>query len=81
MREDSVTSPKLGSDHKVWVMEVPTWVNIIPLTPEGEVVLVNQYRFGTEQASLETQQTQEMVMILKDLNQRLLLTVEMMGLT
>ena len=53
MREDSVTSPKLGSDHKVWVMEVPTWVNIIPLTPEGEVVLVNQYRFGTEQASLE----------------------------
>ena len=50
MREDSVTSPKLGSDHKVWVMEVPTWVNIIPLTSKGEVVLVNQYRFGTEQA-------------------------------
>jgi 8-oxo-dGTP pyrophosphatase MutT (NUDIX family) len=34
-------------------MEVPTWVNIIPLTPEGEVILVNQYRFGMEKTSLE----------------------------
>ena len=53
MREDLVTSPKLGSDHSVWVMEVPTWVNIIPLTTEGKVVLVNQYRFGMEKSSLE----------------------------
>ena len=53
MREDLVTSPKLGSDHSVWVMEVPTWVNIIPLTAEGKVVLVNQYRFGMEKSSLE----------------------------
>lgn len=53
MREDLVTSPKLKSDHSVWVMEVPTWVNIIPLTPEGEVILVNQYRFGMEKTSLE----------------------------
>ena len=45
MREDLVTSPKLGSDHSVWVMEVPTWVNIIPITTDGEVILVNQYRF------------------------------------
>ena len=53
MREDSVTSPKLGTDHDVWVMEAPTWVNIIPLTPQREVVMVNQYRFGSEKASLE----------------------------
>jgi hypothetical protein len=46
MREDLVTSPKLGSDHRVWVMETPTWVNIIPITTNGEVILVNQYRFG-----------------------------------
>ena len=32
MREDLVTSPKLGTEHKVWVMEVPTWVNIIPVS-------------------------------------------------
>ena len=53
MREDLVTSPKLGSDHSVWVMEVPTWVNIIPITTNGEVILVNQYRFGMDKSSLE----------------------------
>ena len=53
MREDLVTSPKLGTEHSVWVMEVPTWVNIIPMTSSGEVILVNQYRFGLEKTSLE----------------------------
>ena len=53
MREDLVTSPKLGTEHKVWVMEVPTWVNIIPITSSGEVILVNQYRFGLERTSIE----------------------------
>ena len=53
MREDLVTSPKLGSDHSVWVMEVPTWVNIIPITTEGDVILVNQHRFGMDKSSLE----------------------------
>ena len=53
MREDLVTSPKLGSDHSVWVMEVPTWVNIIPITKDGEVILVNQHRFGMDKSSLE----------------------------
>ena len=53
MRQDEVTSPKLKSNHQVWVMEVPTWVNIIPITHKGEVVLVNQYRFGMEKFSLE----------------------------
>ena len=53
MREDLVRSPKLGTEHRVWVMEVPTWVNIIPITSSGEVILVNQYRFGLEKTSLE----------------------------
>ena len=53
MREDLVTSPKLKTDHNVWVMEVPTWVNIIPITPQNDVVLVDQYRFGSEKSSLE----------------------------
>ena len=53
MREDLVTSPKLSTDHKVWGMEVPTWGNIIPITPQNDVVLVDQYRFGSEKSSLE----------------------------
>ena len=53
LREDIVESPKLETEHKVWAMEVPTWVNIIPITSLGEVILVNQYRFGMEKFSLE----------------------------
>ena len=53
MREDLVTSPRLGSEHNVWVMETPTWVNIVPITSKGEVVLVDQYRFGMQKTSLE----------------------------
>ena len=31
----------------------PDWINVIPLTAEGEVLLVRQYRFGTEDFTLE----------------------------
>ena len=29
------------------VIELPTWLNIVALTPEGRVVLVTEYRHGT----------------------------------
>lgn len=29
------------------------WVNVIPLTPEGKVVMVRQYRLGTRRETLE----------------------------
>jgi 8-oxo-dGTP pyrophosphatase MutT (NUDIX family) len=34
-------------------VHVRDWVNIVALTPEGEVVLVRQFRFGIETLSLE----------------------------
>lgn len=34
-------------------MESSSWVNIIPLTPENEVVMVRQYRHGTREITLE----------------------------
>jgi len=36
-----------------YVLDIPTWVNVIALTPEREVVLVEQYRFGIAGPSLE----------------------------
>lgn len=36
-----------------WVIEAPDWINVIPLTPEGRVLLVRQYRFGTQEFTLE----------------------------
>jgi 8-oxo-dGTP pyrophosphatase MutT (NUDIX family) len=36
-----------------FVVEVPPWCNVIPVTPDRQLVLVWQYRFGTEELSLE----------------------------
>jgi len=36
-----------------YVLDAPTWVNIIPLTPDNEVVLVRQYRHGIEDFTIE----------------------------
>ncbi|MCW9706879.1 NUDIX hydrolase [Fodinibius salsisoli] len=36
-----------------YVLEAPQWVNVLPITEEEEVVLVEQYRYGIEQPTLE----------------------------
>ena len=53
LREDRVISPKKESEHPVWVIDTPDWVNIIPITKENEVIIINQHRFGTEKLCLE----------------------------
>ena len=53
LREDRVISPKKKSEHPVWVIDTPNWVNIIPITKKNEVILINQHRFGTEKLCLE----------------------------
>ncbi|MEX0723449.1 MAG: NUDIX hydrolase [Gracilimonas sp.] len=35
------------------IVEAPDWMNVIPLTPDNEIVLVEQYRYGIEQPTLE----------------------------
>ena len=32
---------------------MPDWINVIPLTDDGQVVMVRQYRFGIEGFTLE----------------------------
>jgi ADP-ribose pyrophosphatase len=39
--------------HDVFVFACPDWCNVIAETEEGELVLVWQYRFGTDALSLE----------------------------
>ncbi len=36
-----------------YVLNAPEWINIIALTPENEVILVEQYRAGIHQPTLE----------------------------
>lgn len=46
-------SPRTGNPHKFVVLDAPDWINIIPLTPDGHVVFVEQYRHGDETITLE----------------------------
>jgi ADP-ribose diphosphatase len=53
VRRDVSADPRGGRSHDFYVIEAPDWINVIPLTVGGEVVLIEQYRHGTEEVSLE----------------------------
>ncbi|MDQ5984991.1 MAG: ADP-ribose pyrophosphatase [Syntrophus sp. SKADARSKE-3] len=53
LRTDHVRSPRTGEAYDFFVLESPPWVNIIPLTPDNQVVMVRQYRHGTREITLE----------------------------
>ena len=45
--------PARGTEREFVVMNPPDWVNVIALTPGGDLVLVRQFRFGIDGFSLE----------------------------
>jgi 8-oxo-dGTP pyrophosphatase MutT (NUDIX family) len=53
LRVDRAVSPRTGQAHDFYVLESGSWVNVIPMTPEQEVVLIRQYRHGTREVTLE----------------------------
>lgn len=42
-----------GREGSFYVIETPDWVNILPVTRRGELVLVRQYRYGNRELSWE----------------------------
>lgn len=52
LREEYI-SPRNGRKYDFYLIDSVDWVNIIPLTPEQNVILVKQFRFGTKEVSLE----------------------------
>lgn len=53
LRRERSRSPRTGKDHDFFVLEAGDWVNILPVTAAGEVVLVRQFRHGIADFSLE----------------------------
>lgn len=53
VRRDLSVDPRGGRAHDFYVIEAPDWINVVPLTARGEVVLIEQYRHGTGELSLE----------------------------
>lgn len=50
---DTSLSPRTGRPHDFYIIDTGDWVGVIPLTEEGTVVLVRQFRHGTRSFSLE----------------------------
>ncbi len=53
VREDISHSPITDEAHSFFVIESNPWVNIIPITPEGRIVMIRQYRHGIRSSTLE----------------------------
>lgn len=53
VRRETAVSPLSGRNHEFVVIDAPAWVNVIPITPDGRVVFVRQYRQGTRTVTLE----------------------------
>ncbi len=53
LRTDTVRSPRTGQEYDFYVIESSPWVNVIPLTPDEQVVMVRQFRHGIRQVTLE----------------------------
>jgi 8-oxo-dGTP pyrophosphatase MutT (NUDIX family) len=52
-RHDSMRNPRTGEVLERLVLEAPDWVNVVPVTADGRLVCVRQYRFGTAAVELE----------------------------
>ena len=53
IRRDTRRSPRTGHTHSFFVLDAADWINIIPITPDGKVVFIHQFRHGTAAITLE----------------------------
>ncbi len=53
IRKDRSRSPNSGREHDFDVLESCDWINIIALTEQDDLVLIRQYRHGTEEITTE----------------------------
>lgn len=53
VRNDEKISPRTGQQLDFFVIECVDWVNIVAVTPHEELVMVEQFRHGTDTVELE----------------------------
>jgi ADP-ribose pyrophosphatase len=51
--EERKVSPRTGAEHDFFVIESSNWINIVALTADARVVMVEQFRQGSETVELE----------------------------
>jgi ADP-ribose pyrophosphatase len=53
IRSDLKISPRTGREHDFYVIEAVNWVHVVALTRDGKLVMIEQYRHGSETIELE----------------------------
>jgi 8-oxo-dGTP pyrophosphatase MutT (NUDIX family) len=53
VRSDEKISPRTGAKHDFYIIDCVDWVNVLALTPHRELVMVEQYRHGSNTIELE----------------------------
>ncbi len=53
LAEEEFEMPRGAGTHSFYVLLSADWVNVVPVTPEGRVVLIRQFRPGTCQVTIE----------------------------
>ena len=46
-------SPRTGEPNDIVVLDAPDWVNVLAITPQLEVIMIDQYRHGTGEVGVE----------------------------
>jgi ADP-ribose diphosphatase len=53
LRSDVKISPRTGREHDFFILDSVHWVNVIAITPDQQLVMVEQYRHGSNTVELE----------------------------
>ena len=53
IKVDTSLSPRTNKAGQFYVIDTNDWVNIIPITEDGQVVMIKQYRHGSKKVTLE----------------------------
>ncbi|MDB6022508.1 MAG: hydrolase [Pedosphaera sp.] len=53
IRSDAKISPRTGKAHDFYVIDSVNWVNVIATTPDHQLVMIEQYRHGSDTVELE----------------------------
>jgi 8-oxo-dGTP pyrophosphatase MutT (NUDIX family) len=53
LRSDVKLSPRTGREHDFYVLDSVHWVNVIAITPDQKLVMIEQFRHGSNTVELE----------------------------
>ena len=53
LRSDVSLSPRTGKEYDFYVLDSVDWVNVIAITPDQQLVMVEQFRHGSNTVELE----------------------------